>query len=57
MDYVTFVTMDDLLAQSDVVTLHARSNGAIMTDREFAMMKGNELKFWANRNEIKNRRI
>lgn len=40
-DYVTLVTMDELLAQSDIVTLHARSNGAIMTDREFGLMKQN----------------
>lgn len=40
-DYVTLVTMDELLAQSDIVTLHARSNGAIMTDREFGLMKEN----------------
>lgn len=38
-DYVSFVSMDELLEQSDVVTLHARANGAIMTDREFAKMK------------------
>lgn len=38
-DYVNLVTMDELLGQSDVVTLHARANGAIMTDREFALMK------------------
>ena len=41
LDYVTVVTMDELLAQSDIVTLHARSNGAIMTDREFGLMKQN----------------
>lgn len=40
-DYVTLVSMDELLAQSDIVTLHARSNGAIMTEREFSMMKPN----------------
>lgn len=40
-DYVTLVSMDDLLAQADIVTLHARSNGAVMTDREFALMKQN----------------
>ena len=40
-DYVTLVTMDELLAQADIVTLHARSNGAIMTDREFGLMKQN----------------
>lgn len=39
--YATLVTMDELLAQSDIVTLHARSNGAIMTDREFGLMKQN----------------
>lgn len=40
-DYVTLVTMDELLAQSDIITLHARSNGAIMTEREFGLMKQN----------------
>lgn len=40
-DYVTLVTMDELLAQADIVTLHARSNGAVMTDREFGLMKQN----------------
>lgn len=40
-DYVTLVTLDELLAQSDIVTLHARSNGAVMTDREFGLMKQN----------------
>ena len=30
-----------LLQQSDIVSLHARSNGAIMTDREFGLMKQN----------------
>ena len=38
---VTLVTMDELLQQADIVTLHARSNGAIMTDREFGLMKQN----------------
>lgn len=38
-DYVTLVTMDELLEQSDIVTLHARTNGAIITEREFAKMK------------------
>ena len=40
-DYVTLVPMDELLAQADIVTLHARSNGAVMTDREFGLMKQN----------------
>jgi D-3-phosphoglycerate dehydrogenase len=40
-EYATLVPMDELLAQSDIVTLHARSNGAIMTDREFGLMKQN----------------
>ena len=40
-DYVTVVPMDELLATADIVTLHARSNGAIMTDREFELMKQN----------------
>ena len=40
-DYVTVVPMDELLATADIVTLHARSNGAIMTDREFGLMKQN----------------
>ena len=40
-DYVTLVTMDELLSTADIVTLHARSNGAIMTDREFGLMKQN----------------
>lgn len=40
-DYVTLVSMDELLQQADIVTLHARSNGAIMTEREFDMMKPN----------------
>lgn len=40
-DYVTLVTMDELLAQADIVTLHARAKGAIMTDREFNLMKQN----------------
>lgn len=40
-DGVTLVTMDELLAQADIVTLHARSTGAIMTDREFGLMKQN----------------
>ncbi|MBQ9137199.1 MAG: hypothetical protein IJX65_01010 [Alistipes sp.] len=40
-DYVTLVTMDELLQTADIVTLHARSNGAIMTDREFGLMKQN----------------
>lgn len=38
-EYATLVPMDELLAKSDIVTLHARSNGAIMTDREFSLMK------------------
>ena len=38
-DYVTFVSLDELLEQSDIVTLHARTNGPIMTEREFAKMK------------------
>ena len=41
VDYVTLVPFEQLLAQSDIVTLHARSNGAIMTDREFGLMKQN----------------
>ena len=36
---VTLVPMDQLLAESDIVTLHARSDHAIMTDREFGLMK------------------
>lgn len=40
-EYVELTTMDDLLARADIVTLHARSNGAIMTDREFGLMKQN----------------
>lgn len=40
-EYVTLVPMDELLAQADIVTLHARSNGAVMTDREFGLMKQN----------------
>lgn len=40
-EYVTLVPMDELLAQADIVTLHARSNGAVMTDREFSLMKQN----------------
>ena len=38
-DYATLVSFDELLQQSDIVTLHARSNGAIMTEREFGLMK------------------
>lgn len=41
VDYVTLVSFDELLQQSDIVSLHARSNGAIMTDREFGLMKQN----------------
>ena len=41
LDYVTIVPFDELLATADIVTLHARSNGAIMTDREFGLMKQN----------------
>lgn len=41
VDYVQIVPMDQLLAESDIVTLHARANGAIMTDREFGLMKQN----------------
>lgn len=33
------VPMDRLLAESDIVTLHARSDHAIMTEREFDLMK------------------
>ena len=40
-EYATLVPFDELLQQSDIVTLHARSNGAIMTDREFGLMKQN----------------
>ena len=40
-DYVTIVPLDELLAQADIVTLHARSNGAVMTEREFGLMKQN----------------
>lgn len=40
-EYATLVPMDELLATADIVTLHARSNGAIMTDREFGLMKQN----------------
>lgn len=40
-DYVTLVSMDELLEQADIITLHARANGAVMTDREFNMMKQN----------------
>jgi len=35
----TLVPMDTLLAESDIVTLHARSDHAIMTEREFGLMK------------------
>ena len=37
--YATLVPFDELLQQSDIVSLHARSNGAIMTEREFGLMK------------------
>ncbi|MBQ7856490.1 MAG: hypothetical protein IJ348_05185 [Alistipes sp.] len=40
-EYATLVPMDELLANADIVTLHARSNGAIMNDREFGLMKQN----------------
>lgn len=39
--WYSFVPMDDLLSQSDIVTLHARANGAIMTEAEFSKMKQN----------------
>ena len=35
----TLVSMDTLLAESDIVTLHARSDHAIITEREFGLMK------------------
>ena len=35
----TLAPMDTLLAESDIVTLHARSDHAIMTEREFSLMK------------------
>ncbi len=38
-DYYRFVTMDELLAQADIITLHARANGAIMGEAEFEKMK------------------
>ena len=41
VDYVSLVPFEELLAQSDVVTLHARSDKAIMTEHEFSLMKQN----------------
>lgn len=38
---VEAVSFDDLLTRSDIVTLHARSDHAIMNDREFGLMKEN----------------
>ena len=36
-----FVGKEDLLRQSDIVTLHARANGVILGEEEFALMKQN----------------
>lgn len=38
-EYAELVTMEELLMNSDIVTLHARSDRAIMGEREFALMK------------------
>ena len=38
-EYYHFVTMDELLAQADIITLHARANGALIGEAEFAKMK------------------
>lgn len=40
-DYCTFVTLDELLEKSDVITLHARTSKPIISDAEFAKMKDN----------------
>lgn len=37
--YCEFVSKDRLLTESDVVTLHARAEGVILSNREFALMK------------------
>lgn len=39
--YYCFTSKEDLLRRSDIVTLHARANGVIMGEEEFAMMKPN----------------
>lgn len=39
--YYCFTSKEDLLRRSDIVTLHARANGVIMGEEEFAMMKRN----------------
>lgn len=40
-DYVELVSLEDLLRNSDIVTLHARSDGAVIGSKEFGMMKDN----------------
>ena len=37
--FCEFVPLDRLLSESDVVTLHARAKGAILSDRELGLMK------------------
>ncbi len=40
-DYVELVSLEDLLRDSDIVTLHARADGAVIGSKEFGMMKDN----------------
>ena len=40
-DFVTMVSLDELLRESDIVTLHARSDRALIGEKDFAMMKDN----------------
>ena len=54
-DIVTQVSMDELLAQSDIITLHApyiKENGKVITKEAFAKMKDNVILINTGRGEL-----